>query len=49
VERSSRFLMLLDLVGGFSADALNAALTFRLASLPAGGRPAEGVTFTVLP
>jgi IS30 family transposase len=38
VERSSRFLILLDLVEGFSADALNAALTARLASLPAGLR-----------
>lgn len=38
VERSSRFLILLDLIDGFSADALNAALTLQLASLPAGLR-----------
>jgi transposase, IS30 family len=38
VERTSRFLILLDLVEGFSADALNAALTASLASLPPGLR-----------
>ena len=38
VERSSRFLILLDLIDGFSADALNTALEATLGSLPSGLR-----------